>query len=102
MADSDTLSLRLQGLLHTPRQGYAETKRLREQVYAGHPVMQQRLAQDDRYWQGRGMAEASPLAGLAALAGSVPYDLAKLAYFNGPKPVREGLEALTAQLFPGE
>ena len=39
---------------------------------------------------------------LGQLIGSVPNDAAKLAYFHGPKPVRQGLEALTQKLFPGE
>lgn len=86
---------------YTPNQDLATTKRLRE-LHAGNPAMQQRLAVDDRYWQGRGMAEDSPVGALGALIGSVPYDAAKLAYFHGPEPVRNGLEKLTASLFPGE
>ena len=86
---------------HNPRYGAAETKQLRSQ-YAGNPAMQQQLSVDDRYYQGKGMTAESPLAALGALLGSVPYDAAKLAYFNGPKPVKQGLAKLTDTLFPGE
>lgn len=102
MPQNSPLSGALQGLLHSPQRDLATTKRLREEVHPGNPAMQQALVPDDRYWQGRGMAEQSPLAGLGALLGSVPYDLSKLAYFHGPQPVRQGLEGLTAKLFPGE
>lgn len=91
----------LQGLLYTPNQGPAATKQLRAE-HAGNPRMQQQLAVDDRYHQGKGMTEASPLAALGALAGSVPYDAAKLAYFHGPQSVKQGLGKLTERLFPGE
>lgn len=91
----------LQGILHTPEAGQARIKQLRQQ-HAGDAAMQQRLSVDDRYWQGREMARENPLAALGALMGSVPYDAAKLAYFNGPAPVRKGLEQLTERLFPGE
>ena len=91
----------LAGLLYTPRHDFAQTKTLRDQ-YAGDPAMQQSLAQDDRYWTGRGMAQDAPALGMLALAGSLPYDMAKLAYFHGPKPVRRALESLTAAMFPGE
>lgn len=95
------LSEMLQSLMYTPQQGYAETKQLRQQ-YAGNPQMQQRLAVDDRYHQGEDMVRESPLGALGSLIGSVPYDAAKLAYFNGPKPVKDALGNLSAQLFPGE
>lgn len=96
------VSSQLQGLLYAPTHGAGEVKRLREQVYAGNPAMQQALVRDDRYWHGRDVASQSPVAGAATLAASVPYDLMKAAYFHGPRPVRQGLEALTARLFPGE
>jgi len=95
------ISNMLQRLLYTPQHGFDETKRLRAQ-YAGDPAMQQQLAVDDRYHQGVGMVQDSPVAALGALLGSVPYDAAKLAYFNGPKPVKRVLGDLTERLFPGE
>jgi hypothetical protein len=92
-----TLNQLLQGLSYTPRQGEVETKQLRQQ-YAGDPQMQQRLALDDRFHQGRTM----PSRALGAAIASVPYDLAKLAYFHGPKPVKEALGSLSEQVLPGE
>jgi hypothetical protein len=85
----------------TPQHDVVETKRLRAQ-YAGNPQMQQQLAVEDRYHQGKDMAQNSPVAALTALLGSVPYDAAKLAYFNGPRPVKQMLGSLTERLFPGE
>lgn len=87
----------LQGLSYAPRQGQAETAQLRQQ-YAGNPQMQQRLALDDRFHQGRAM----PGMAIGAAIGSIPYDLAKLAYFNGPKPVKQAMASLSEQVFPGE
>lgn len=97
----DSLQNMLARLAYTPNQGLQETKQLRAQ-YAGNPEMQRRLAVDDRFHQGKGMMQDSPAAALAALAGSVPYDIAKLAYFNGPAPVKKALGSLTEQMFPGE
>lgn len=91
----------LQGILYTPQQSAGRTKQLRQQ-HAGDPAMQERLMADDRYWQGKGMMEASPLAALATFGGSVPYDAAKLAYFNSPRPVQKVIERGTEALFPGE
>lgn len=91
----------LSQLSYAPRQGAGETKRLRQQ-HAGNPAMQQSLAVDDRFHQGQGMMQANPLGAVASLAGSVPYDLAKLAYFNGPKPVKNFMGNLSERLFPGE
>lgn len=91
----------LQGVLYTPNHSLAETKRLRER-HAGDPTMQQRLMVDDRYWQGREMTREAPLAAGAAFAGSIPYDLAKLAYFNSPRAVQKPIEKVTEALFPGE
>lgn len=87
----------LRGLSYVPRQGEIETKELRAQ-YAGNPEMQQRLALDDRYHQGRTM----PGSAVGAAIASVPYDLAKLAYFHGPKPVKQALGNLTERILPGE
>jgi hypothetical protein len=91
------LNQMLRGLSYAPRQGELETKQLRQQ-YAGNPEMQQRLALDDRFHQGRTM----PSGALGAAIGSVPYDLAKLAYFHGPKPVKEAMGSLSERVFPGE
>lgn len=91
----------LQRMTYTPQQGDTETKQLRAK-YAGNPAMQQQLAIDDRFHTGKGMAQANPGGAMLALAGSVPYDMAKLAYFNGPKPVKQGLARLTERMFPGE
>ena len=100
MADN-TLPTLLQRMLYTPRQGLQETKALRAQN-AGNQEAQQRLAVDDRFHQGRGMMEDSPVAALASLIGSVPYDAAKLAYFNGPRPVKRVLGNVSERMFPGE
>lgn len=97
----DSLQNMLARLAYTPNQGLQETKQLRAQ-YAGNPEMQRRLAVDDRFHQGKGMMQDFPAAALAALAGSIPYDAAKLAYFNGPAPVKKALGSLTEQMFPGE
>jgi hypothetical protein len=91
----------LADLQYTPRHDVVETKRLRSQ-YAGNPQMQQELAVEDRYHQGKGMMQESPIAALGALLGSVPYDAAKLAYFKGPRPVKQVLGSLSERLFPGE
>ena len=91
----------LQRMLYSPQQDYSQTKQLRSQ-YAGNQEMQQKLAVDDRYHQGNDMVQDSPLAALGALVGQVPYDAAKLAYFNGPKPVKNMLGNLSESIFPGE
>ena len=85
----------------SPQHDVVETKRLRAQ-YAGNPAMQQQLAVEDRYHQGKDMMQNSPLGALAALLGSIPYDAAKTAYFNGPRPVKQALGSLSERLFPGE
>lgn len=87
----------LRKLSYAPRQGEAETAQLRSQ-YAGNPQMQQRLALDNRYHMGRAM----PVASVGAAIGSVPYDLAKLAYFNGPQPVKQAMASMSERVFPGE
>lgn len=97
----DSLQNMLARLAYTPNQGLQETKQLRER-YAGNPEMQRRLAVDDRFHQGKGIMQDSPAAALAALAGSIPYDAAKLAYFSGPAPVKKTLGSLTERMFPGE
>ncbi len=97
----DTLSQMLKRLAYTPQHGEQETKELRAR-YAGNPEMQRRLAVDDRFHQGKGMMQDSPTAALASLAGSIPYDLAKLVYFNGPRPVKNVLGNLTERMFPNE
>lgn len=91
----------LSEMSYAPRQGAAETKRLRAQN-AGNPAMQQSLAVDDRFHQGEGMMRENPMGALASLLGSVPYDAAKMAYFNGPKPVKNFLGRLSERIFPGE
>ena len=95
------LSELLGQMAYQPRYTYGEVKDLRAR-YAGNPAMQQQLAVEDRYHQGLGMAQQSPLVALGALLGSVPYDAAKMAYFNGPAPLKKALGSLSAQLFPGE
>lgn len=87
--------------MYTPQHNYEETKALRAK-YAGNPAMQQQLAVDDRYNQGRAMMQDNPLAALGGLLGSVPYDAAKLAYFHGPQPVKDVLGKVSATVFPGE
>jgi hypothetical protein len=91
----------LKDLQYAPQHDVLETKRLRAQN-AGNPAMQQTLAVEDRYHQGKGMMQDSPIAALAALFGSIPYDAAKAAYFNGPRPVKQALGSLSERLFPGE
>lgn len=95
------LSDLLQGLLYTPQHDYETTKALRAR-YAGNPAMQQRLAVDDRYNQGLVTAQDGIVPALGTLVGAVPYDLAKLAYFHGPQPVKDVLGRVSADLFPGE
>ena len=95
------LSDMLADLQYRPRQGAYETKQLRSQ-FAGNPAMQQQLAVDDRFHQGKDVMQQSPVAALSTLLSTVPYDAAKLAYFNGPKPVKQALGSLTERMFPGE
>lgn len=91
----------LEAFHYTPRLGPGEVKRLREQN-PGNRGLQQELAVADRYHLGKGMASDNPVAALAALVGQVPYDVAKLAYFNGPAPVKQALGKISERLFPGE
>ena len=91
----------LEAFHYTPKIGAADVKALRQR-FAGNQEMQQRLAVADRYHQGKGMAEESLAGALASLAGSVPYDAAKVAYFNGPAPVKKLLGNISERLFPGE
>lgn len=95
------LSALLQQMLYQPQYDPATTKSLRGQ-FAGNPAMQQKLAIEDRYHQGEDLVQNSPLGAVGTLAATVPYDLAKLAYFNGPAPVKNVLGKVTAGLFPGE
>lgn len=99
-----------------PRQGLEETRQLRQQ-HAGNPAMQQQLVQDDRYWQGQAAGSASLATALGELTLSLPYDALKQLYFRPetatsmlPLPLqkpasvslRQGLEALTRRMLPGE
>ena len=91
----------LEAFHYTPKIGAADVKALRQR-FAGNQEMQQRLAVADRYHQGKGMAEDNPVAALASMIGSVPYDAAKVGYFNGPAPVKKLLGNISERLFPGE
>ena len=80
---------------YTPISRPENNAQLREQ-YAGNPRMQERLAQDDRYYFGR----ESPLNVLSGLAAQIPYDLLKTAYFSGPPAVSNLARGISEQLLP--
>lgn len=89
------------GLLFTPSVPMEEVKSARAKA-AGDLPAQQRLVQDDRYWHGRDAMQNMPIGAAAGLVASIPYDLMKLGYFHGPKPLSQGLARLSDRMFPDE